>query len=341
MIDAYGRKLRVLRLIVTLRCNYNCIFCHKEGQVVEVQELPAGVYGVLAEAFASLGVISFKLTGGEPLVRKDIVDIVDEVKTYGRPYDISLTTNGYFLVDLVHKLREAGLHRLNVSLHSLDKNMYKYITGVDGFHRVIRGIEKALDEGIKVKINFTLLRGLNDNDVPQLIDYVVENKVNLSLIELHPVGKGKEVFNEHHQGLDDIKGYIKRKFSNVKVILREQNNREIYVIDNGVFIEFICPIDNPNFCLGCNRLRVDCSGGLRICLNDPNVKYSLFEILSSGKDRCEKVKEVIKAILNVNKLRKPYNTFNLTTLPNYMVKNISNKYGFRVPLVKEVGIGII
>lgn len=341
MIDAYGRKLKVLRLIVTLRCNYNCIFCHREGQVDNVQELPASAYGVLAEAFASLGITSFKLTGGEPLIRKDIADIVSEVKTYGKPYDISLTTNGYFLVDLVHKLREAGLHRLNVSLHSLNRDIYRYITGVDGFHRVIRGIEKALDEGIKVKINFTLLRGLNDNDVPQLINYVVENKVNLSLIELHPVGKGKEVFNEHHQGLDDIKGYVRSKFDNVRVILREQNNREIYVINDNVFIEFICPIDNPYFCLGCNRLRVDCSGGLRICLNDPNVKYSLFEILSSGKNRHVKVREVIKAVLSVNKLRRPYNTFNLTTSPNFLLKNISNRYGFRVPLVKEVGVGII
>ncbi len=342
MIDGYGRKLSVLRLIITLKCNYNCIFCHREGQINNAIELPAEAYGVIAEAASMLGVTSFKLTGGEPLVRRDVADIVKEINDHTRAYDISLTTNGYLLLDFIDKLKEAGLHRLNVSLHSLQRTKYHYITGVDGLYKVLKGIKEAVNEGFKVKINFTLLKGLNDDEVPSLLHYAIEHGVNVSIIELHPVGKGKGIFSVYHDALDGVKNYIIKNFNNVKILIREQNYREIYVINNGIKVELIRPVDNPYFCLGCNRLRVDCSGGLRICLNDPKVKASLLHIIKSNMDQSEKVEEIAKLILKINRYRKPHNVFNInTTFSDIPINNAINYMKFRVPLIKSIGLGII
>ena len=152
MIDAYGRKLKVLRLIVTLRCNYNCIFCHREGEEGNHDVLTRSDIALVGRVAALLGIRYFKITGGEPLIRSDIVEIVRSLKQQTNG-EVSMVTNGYFLSKYANRLIDAGLDRVNVSMHSLNENTYERIVGVRGLNKVIQGIKILKDSEIPVKIN--------------------------------------------------------------------------------------------------------------------------------------------------------------------------------------------
>ncbi|RLG39777.1 MAG: GTP 3',8-cyclase MoaA, partial [Thermoproteota archaeon] len=171
--DPYDRPLLNLRISVNHECNLNCFFCHAEGYRVEDKELmtPEDI-SQLVEILAEFGIRSVKLTGGEPLLRDDLEEIVAGIKRVRRVEDIGLTTNGVLLEDRIESLVEAGLDRVNVNIPSLDRAMYRRITGADVLEKVLRGVEKSLSSGVKrLKINRVMLKGLNDMELDPLIEF--------------------------------------------------------------------------------------------------------------------------------------------------------------------------
>ncbi len=304
LIDRYGRRLLNARLAVTLRCNYRCFFCHSEGIESGTKELTPSEWGLIATALRLAGVESFKFTGGEPLVRDDIVDIVKEVSNCGKPRDLSMTTNGYYLEELAGLLRDAGLDRLNISLHSLKENVYRNITGCGDLSKVIKGIYEALNYDYrKIKLNVVVIKGVNDGEVWDIIDFAARHGLHVQLIELHPVGRGKHDFEKHHSTLDNIVKEIEEVSSKI-VVRGELHNRPIYYLPTGITVEVVKPVLNPLFCAACSRIRVAPDGALKPCLSG-NISISVIDIIKSDMDEDSKIRALIERIKQVNDARKP------------------------------------
>ncbi len=315
--DAYGRPLESLRLLVTAECNYRCFFCHLEGDPLGAPTRPgskpplmtSGDYGIVAEAAWIIGVRGFKITGGEPLIRRDIVEIVGSISFNAPGSDISMTTNGMLLETLAQPLVDAGLKRVNVSIHSLRRERYRFITGVDGLERAIRGLKVAISLGLGVKVNALILRGVNEDEVFDLIEFSRSIGAKLQLIELVPVGMGARLLKTHRFSLSVVEEKLKEMGATIEI--RNLHNRPVYKLPNGAVIEIVKPYSNPIFCSGCNRLRLDSSGKLSPCINWRGERVDLLSRIRSAKNREEAVVEVIKAFIEANWLRKPFFLYQL------------------------------
>jgi len=314
--DNFGRPLLNLRVIVTDECNYRCLFCHIEGEPLD-SPIPPGMarslgylsldeYSLVAEAASRIGINKVKFTGGEPLLREELPEIVNIFKEYGSFEDLSLTTNGYLLRSLSEWLREAGLDRLNVSLHTLRPEVYKFITGVNAHQIVLQGIEKAIQTGYRqIKINMVVMKGVNDIEIPDMIDFASKKDLVLQLIELHPVGLGKENFDKYYLPLDEVERYLSER-SKKKTIRKELHNRPIYILDNDVKVEVVRPYNNWKFCMGCTRIRISPIGELFPCINWFGSRPNIRSYIKGLKTREDKIQAIMDAIRNVNKLRRPF-----------------------------------
>ena len=309
--DAYGRPLSNLRIAVTDECNYSCFFCHIEGDPVGSPRpvgrgralMRADDYRVVARAAADLDIRSFKITGGEPLLRRDISDVVDSIREgAGTPVEISMTTNGYLLARVAARLREAGLSRVNVSLHSLNREHYRAITGVDGLDRVLEGLRAARDAGLSVKVNVTVTN-VNRDDVWDVIRYASLNGFKVQLIELQPVNEGLKVFGRQHVPLEGIERQLLA--AGAKVRVRDLHNRPIYVLPDGTEVEVVKPYNNPLFCAGCSRVRLLADGTLTPCINYRGPGINLLRRIR-GLSYDDAVREAKRALIEVNQLRRPY-----------------------------------
>jgi len=301
LVDKFGRVITTLRLIVTYRCNLSCFFCHHEGAFPERELLDAKDYGFVAKVGVSLGITKYRITGGEPLIRKDIVDIVSEIAQVDGVEDLSITTNGTLITRrLLEELKEAGLDRINISLHTLDRAHYKEITGKDMLDKVLSGIDNAVEVGFKeIKINVVLLHGINDGEIASLVKYAASKKVVLQLIELEPVDLN--IFRKYHEKLPSESTIA--SLSNLPVIrvsIRNTQHRKIVELGNGVKIEYVNPLENREFCKYCNRLRLTPGGKIKPCLFSKDYVDALLSI----KERDEK--SLKEAFIKVLKYRKPY-----------------------------------
>jgi cyclic pyranopterin phosphate synthase len=288
MVDSFGRPVTGLRIALTPRCNLKCIYCHHEGEVGPKGEIPDEMVVNVAKAAAELGVRSLKFTGGEPLLRKDLADLISQMP---QDLDISLTTNGIFLADQAESLAKAGLDRVNVSLDSLNPENYCAITGgkAGDLERVMAGIDAAKKAGLEpIKLNVVVLKK-NEHEIPGLIDFGRRKGVILQLIEL------LDLKNLGISG--DIEGIERSLAAQADSIqTREMHRRRKYFLD-GAEVEVVRPMDNTEFCANCTRLRVTSDGKIKPCLLRSD---NLIEI-----DTCdtEKIKELLRA---ANARREPY-----------------------------------
>lgn len=294
--DKYGRTVDRFRVSVTQRCNHACIFCHREGIFrFEEEALDPEDYGFLAKVSKTLGITKYKLTGGEPLVREDITGIVRELRYYSD--EVSLSTNGSLLKNKARFLAEAGLDRLNLSLHSFKDEVFAYIARAP-LKPVMEGLIEALDVGLKVKINFVVMRS-NVDEILRLLDFASRMGVSVNLIELIPLGTPQDVYVKEHVSLGEVEDLIEER--STKKYYRDFQNRPTYVLDSGVEVTLIRGYGNPYLCSGCTRLRLTPSGKIKVCIFREDVFIDIKEALKN-RDALAVEEALKKATL----LREPY-----------------------------------
>jgi GTP 3',8-cyclase len=268
--DRYGREVSDLRISLTQRCNLACVFCHMEGQPVASAELTPSQIEAVVRAGARVGISRVKLTGGEPTLRADLVEIVRRIRPHVR--ELSMTTNGLRLAAMAAELRSAGLDRVNVSLPSLDADTYREITGVDGKERTIAGIRAAVDAGLgPVKLNVVALEGATDSPkaVDALLAFAQEVGAWVQVIEFENVtGRvDPKVYRKFHSELGRLtESAAARAF---QIERNRLHDRPRYTFEsNGrpVTVEVVQPVENPGFCMACHRLRLTSDGQLKGCL---------------------------------------------------------------------------
>lgn len=308
MKDRFGRDLEDLRITLTHVCNFSCFFCHMEGEGdLYINGLTPDEIELVAQASRDYGVKYAKLTGGEPTLRKDLLEIISRLRSVG--LEVSMTTNGYMLSKLAYKLKEAGLDRINISLHTINREKFKKITGVDGLDKVLEGIKESINADLRpVKLNFVATK-TNFEEVFDVISFAETIGVDeLHLIELHPVGLGRLAF-EYHEKLDQIERILKERA--LKEEIRNKHYRPRYHMPSGLTVEVVKPYANPIFCSGCNRIRLTVDGKLKTCLyRDDNV-IEILNILRSNLDRQRKIDLIKEAFKAAIVIREPNFKFNI------------------------------
>jgi len=295
LIDNFKRKIEYLRVSVTDRCDLRCTYCMVEDmkflpkqEVLSIEELIK-----LIEVFNGLGVVKYRLTGGEPLVRKGIVDIIEylnSLKIKGLIKEHTLTTNGTNLQRYSEFLKKNGVDRINVSLDTLRASRFKEITRWGDVSKVLNGIQAALDVGIKIKINTVVTKDFNDDEIIEIINWAEKKNVDISLIEVMPIGSiGEERFDQYKL-MSVVEKDLTEKLSLTKSSFRTNGPSRYFTRPNSnQKIGFISALSH-NFCETCNRIRLTCTGKLFMCLgqNDfVDLKYPLRE---------QKTEDVIKMI---------------------------------------------
>ncbi|MAJ23040.1 MAG: GTP 3',8-cyclase MoaA [Candidatus Pelagibacter sp. TMED64] len=270
LIDSFQRKISYLRVSVTDRCDFRCNYCMPEDMdflskkdVLSLEELNR-----ICNTFIELGVKKLRITGGEPLVRKNIMQLFYNLgnKLGNELEELSLTTNGSQLEKYAKDLFKSGVRRINVSLDSLEKNKFKKITRFGDLNKVIKGIMTAKNVGLKVKINTVALKGINDDEILDLIDWCGKNKFSLTFIEVMPMGEIGEKRLDQYMPLTDVKKLIQTKYSITKDSLKTAGPATyVHCHETDQKIGFITP-HTHNFCELCNRVRITCTGEMYMCL---------------------------------------------------------------------------
>ncbi len=268
MIDQYGRNIEYLRLSLTENCNLKCIYCNPDGTLcspMDTKQISVEEIVKTVRAMVRVGIRKVRITGGEPTVRPDLIEIVRQIAALPGVEDLSMTTNGLRLSALADELKEAGLQRLNISLDSLDPNKFESITGGGKLESVLAGIDHALAIGLQpIKINTVLIRGINDDEIDGLIELAKDRPIDIRFIELMPIGRFGESNHENILTSDEVLA----KHPQLKPLKRDdQGAPAVYYGIEGYCgrIGFISPISHE-FCGDCNRIRVTADGKVRPCL---------------------------------------------------------------------------
>lgn len=301
--DSYGRPVTSMRISITQRCNMRCFYCHQEGEGSgeNIEMAPEEIQRIV-KVVASFGVTKVKLTGGEPLLRSDILGIVRGIKSVPGISEVSMTTNGTLLSNLAKSLREAGLTRVNVSLDTLEPETYRFITGTNALERVVAGIKDALKAGLSpVKVNMVVLKGVNDDQIWNMIGFAEKNDVILQLIELESAIED-DLYWRYHLDLVQIEDELKRRAEKIRV--RRMHHRRKYLLPGGVEVEVVRPMHNTEFCRHCNRIRITSNGRFKPCLFRSDNLVDFLGLMRNGASEEALRKLFVKAV----KRRKPFFT---------------------------------
>ena len=271
LIDSFGREITYLRLSVTDRCDLRCTYCMAENMtflprkdLLSLEEL-----ATLCESFIKRGIKKIRITGGEPLVRRDLMSFMHKLSKHrisGKLDEITLTTNGTLLSRYAKELKLCGVERINISLDTLDPIVFTKLTRRNALDAVLKGIDTALEAGIKVKINTVALKGVNDREIPSLIEWAHSKSMDITLIEVMPLGDIDEDRVDQYIPLNAIRDNLEQRFTLNNVPLRTGGPaRYAKIKETGGILGMITPLTN-NFCASCNRVRVTCTGQIYTCL---------------------------------------------------------------------------
>ncbi|MGB7407663.1 MAG: GTP 3',8-cyclase MoaA [Pontixanthobacter sp.] len=270
MIDQYGRRIDYVRMSVTDRCNLRCTYCMPEAMQFMPRRdlLSLDELATIAEHLVARGVRHIRLTGGEPLVRRGVVDLIARIgKLQGRGLrEVTLTTNGTQLPAMAHSLFDAGVRRINVSLDTLDPGKFSAITRRDDLKDVLAGIDAAQNAGLAVKLNIVALKGINDCDFPAMVDFCGARGIDMSIIETMPMGQVDHGREDTYLPVCAARDAIARHYTLTPSCYRTSGpSRYFDVAGTGTRIGFISPLSN-NFCASCNRIRISATGIVYGCL---------------------------------------------------------------------------
>jgi cyclic pyranopterin phosphate synthase len=270
LVDPFGRSISYLRVSVTDRCDFRCVYCMSEhmaflpkADVLTLEELDR-----LCSAFVARGVRKLRLTGGEPLVRRGIMTLFSSLSRHlGSGLDeLTLTTNGSQLEKYAEELKAHGVQRINVSLDTLDADKFRAITRWGSLDQVLAGIDAAQAAGLKVKINAVALKGVNEDEFPRLIDWAHGRGMDLTLIEVMPLGEIGEGRLDQYLPLSVVRARLAERYGLEDLDYRTGGPaRYVRVAETGGRLGFITPLTH-NFCESCNRVRLTCTGTLYMCL---------------------------------------------------------------------------
>ena len=299
MKDKYGREIDYLRISLTDKCNLRCIYCMEEKGndfFDEEEKVTKDEICKIVNSCSKLGIKKIRLTGGEPLVRKDIVELVEAINKIEGIEEIYLTTNGILLEDKVYILKKAGLKGVNISLDSLKDEMFNKLTRLGELKKVLKSIDKCLEHGINVKLNVVMIKGMNEDEILDFVKLTLDKSMDVRLIELMPIGVGskfKGVSNE------EIKKIIKGNYNDTEEVMKNKNGGPATYIklrDAKGKVGFISAISNC-FCEECNRIRLTSEGFLKQCLHY-NYGIDLKKLLRNGASEEEIINAIEENIFN-------------------------------------------
>ena len=269
MLDGYERNIDYARISLTDKCNLRCVYCMPEEGIESIPHDEILTYDEIlriCEIVSELGIRKIKITGGEPLVRKDIVNLIRDIKNIDKIEQVTLTTNGILLHEMLDDLYDAGIDAINISLDTLNKDNFKKITRRDGLEKVLMSIDKAYDLGIRVKINCLAIRDFNLSELVEIASFAKDREIDVRFIELMPIGFGKKYTQIDN---DEILSILESRFGTFEIVTEKRGNGPAKYYRNQNMkgcIGFISAISHE-FCESCNRIRLTSSGFLKLCLH--------------------------------------------------------------------------
>lgn len=326
LIDQFNRKIDYIRVSVTDRCDFRCVYCMSEKMTFlpksEVLSLEETIR--IIKIFSELGVKKVRITGGEPLVRKGVDKLFKSIGKIDSLDEITITTNGSQLKNKSAMLKDAGVKRINISLDSLNPLTFKKLTRIGDLKKVLDGIHSAIDTGFdKIKLNTVLMKNINENELFDLVDYAVKYYLDISFIEEMPLGQ--TAFDRKSTSVDnnDILNKLRKKYLLSKSDLSTSGPAKYFSIKNTkTRIGLISP-HSHNFCENCNRVRVSCKGELFLCLGH-DTKVELMPLIRSFPNDDEPIKE---ALLNSMTIKPESHNFDLEKKQPSVVRFMSHTGG--------------
>ena len=286
LVDKFNRRITYLRVSITDRCNLRCVYCRREGDddfeyisrknILTYEELLS-----VLDVFVKLGIRKVRITGGEPLVRKGIDDFLISLGDIGGLREVAITTNGVLLREKITSLKLANVKRINISLDTLDRNKFIFITKRDALDKVVEGISIAKEVGFIIKLNMVVIRGINDDEIESILEFAVRNNVSIRYIELMPTDFiDKKDYERMFMSIEEIKNRVGYVVKNEVIKDELSGPATEFKINKYVRVGFI-PAMSCNFCSSCNRLRLSSDGKLYPCLM--NDKYIDIKDVVRGK----------------------------------------------------------
>jgi GTP 3',8-cyclase len=326
LIDGFGRRVNYIRLSITDRCDFRCIYCMSEDMAFlprdEVLSLEESAR--LVKAFVSLGVSKVRITGGEPLVRKDALQLFKDIGQISGLRELVITTNGSQLEHLAIPLKQAGVSRINISLDSLNAARFRKITRVGELDKVLRGIAAAKQAGIsQIKINSLLMRGINDDEALSLVEFAIEQGIDISFIEEMPIGKVHHTRSSSYVSNIETLKLLGKSLDLIRSTETTGGPARYWRVPNtNTKIGFISP-HSHNFCESCNRVRITSKGELYLCLGQEN-KVDLMPLLRTFPYDDRPLKN---AIVNSMKMKPKGHDFDLKRLQPAVIRFMSHTGG--------------
>jgi cyclic pyranopterin phosphate synthase len=289
MIDPFGRSISYLRVSVTDRCDLRCVYCMGEdmeflpkADVLTLEEMER-----LCSAFVRLGVKKIRLTGGEPLVRRNVMRLIEGLSKHieaGELGELTLTTNATRLAEFARPLKEAGVRRVNVSLDTLDPERFRAVTRWGDLSKVLAGIDAAAEAGLVLKMNMVALKGVNDDEFEKMVSWCGERGFDLTFIETMPMGDVSGHSTDRFLPLADVRRRLAESFTLTEIDYRSGGPaRYVTVEETGKRVGFITPLSH-GFCEFCNRVRLTCTGVLYMCLGQNDAADLRQALRSSESD---------------------------------------------------------
>ncbi|WP_428087024.1 GTP 3',8-cyclase MoaA [Candidatus Thioglobus sp.] len=304
LIDPFNRSITYLRVSVTDHCNYRCHYCRDEDHITGTTQNEILSYEEIAKIvrlFSQLGVTKVRLTGGEPLLRKNILNLVTMLGEIPAINDIPISTNAHLLAPMASQLKAAGINRANISIDSLKPDRFKQITRGGDLDKVIQGIDAAIASGMHpLKLNMVVMRGVNDDEIEAMVDFAIGRKIDIRFIETMPIGAAGIDALDHHYSEADILNRMHAHLPERLIVTNPTQTSgpaKSYLINGSKTSVGIISAVSNNFCSSCNRVRLTAKGRLILCLGQEN-SISLRDLLRSGKHDDEIKSVIINAINN-------------------------------------------
>jgi len=315
LVDNFGRTVNYIRISVTDRCDFRCVYCMDEEMqfVPRARLLSLEEIADIARAFTELGVGKIRITGGEPLIRRNIVKLFRDIGRLEGLRELVLTTNGSQLPRLAGELQDAGVKRINISLDSLDPDKFRRLTRVGELDKVLAGIDTAPATGFEhLHTNAVILKNRNDDEVTDLVGFAAARGMDISFIEEMPLGMiGEHDRAEAYYSSDEIKADLERRYTLLPTLDTTGGPSRYYrIVETGTRVGFISP-HSHNFCDSCNRVRLTCEGRLLLCLGQEH-SVDLRQVIRAHPGDRERLKQALRASMAI----KPKgHEFNLAVKP--------------------------